>query len=552
LAIAKIYIKDWLDSKPYKNPSNVDTYYLKLANSVKQKIEGYYILDFEEFDLMEHSNAFCCFLTGYFEDKISQLNIFNTFVKLHKDLYNKYLPFFEIGEDEYFEDDIYLEDIQFLIWYYFNLICKEFYLKPPSKYLKIIALEVYNIFEEEFETAQENKRLKEIFTFESLLQLTAGDEYYEFRDKLYVFYFQNYLFFPDIYAQIDEGQKEIFDYVESEMKDMEPEDRVDLIHIATETANDLNVEIVHNKHTKLLNIKSNEWFAAFLGKDHPLYHTIKKIKGRFKGDFLYKGHDESHIFLQHIATDNKINLARVSYEPIENFKEIDDIVTMGVVQWDGEWWFSGSASIGRFDADYILDCKNSSEKRIELANFMDAVDDDFNDLFINAFAKFNNGSAVAFLASNEIDDYIKSFIDYYNDLRSEEVEETLEKSIERAKSKGYFGGNEEKINLENSMDAAVLFCSRSRGIEIAPNVCSAFQVKENRFFNESDFEDSVNLLIHSSAVSKELTLYWFNNFSDKFTFLMNEENKYLTENLDFIMRFYKGENYHPKNTTATI
>lgn len=551
MRIENLIVIDWLVFKPYDTPNNVDLYYFKLAKKMKSIIKPNYEAGFLSLDIEGHLNAFCCFLTCYFEDKISRTNIYNTFVKLHTQLYERHLPFFDIEDEEYFVEDIYQEDIQVLIWYFLNLLSEDWYVSPRSKIINTLAKEVYALFDEAFEEAPENERLKEIFTFKPLQQMQPENAYYDFRDQLYIFYFENYLLYPDIGIYLYKCQKEIVINLKNKDSDQLI---MPLPQMINYVINEFNIRCVHNHRTKLLNLNSAEWFAAFLGEDHSFYETISKVKNWVTGDFLYKGHDEQYIFLDHIATDHRINLSRVSYEPISNFKEVDNIATLGMIQWNDEWWFSGNARISEFDADLILDCKNSTEERMAFAEIIESeVDNEFNDIFRKAFKRFNKGSDLAFLPVNEVNDFLQDFMAFHNDLRAEATEEKLEDSLKRARSKGYFGGDKKvELDLNDSIDAALIYASPSSGLEINTHACGAFPLKENPYYNEVDLEDSVKRLIQSQAASKELTLYCLENFGDQFTFLDNEENRYLKDNLDFVMRFCKGEKYYPKRTVATV
>jgi len=547
----RIIVKDWLKYKPYNTHTNIDVYYLKLANQVMKKIEYIYINDFRQMGCEELSKQFCCFLTCYFEDKISNVNIYNTFIKLHKKLYNKYLPFYEIGEEEeYFFEDIYVEDIQFLIWYFYNSIDVELFVRPTSNAIHIIAEKAFNLFNEQFEWAPENDSLKEIYSFKKLNRSGLEGDYYTVRECLYQFYFENYLFHPDIKVFLDAQMNEITDYIKNGNIDV-PEEY--FRQIVQGTINDFNIRTVHNKHSKLLNLTSSEWFAAFLGEDHFLYDSIKNIGKWYKGEFLYKGHNESYIFLEHIATDHKIELSRKSYEPIENFKEIDYIADLGIIKWNNEWWFSGNAAIGEFNADIILDNKNSIEKRVEFEEFLGkGVDEEFNEAYKKAFLKFNNGSPVAFINAVDVNSFVKNFVEFYTAEREKQTNSSLDESIQYAKSKGFFGDKGKEVNFQNDMDTAVVFVTEFGNIQIAPDVCSAFPVKENLFFEEANFENSVKILVHSPNISKDLVMYCFDNFKDQFSFLERDENRYILEDLDFIMRFRKGTNYYLKRSVTMI
>ena len=94
---SKIYIQDWIILKPYDKQVVTDSYYLKLANKVKELFirefadEDNTIDDF--FDSDDELTLLSCFLTSYFEDIISETNIWNTFIRKHKELYQKELPF---------------------------------------------------------------------------------------------------------------------------------------------------------------------------------------------------------------------------------------------------------------------------------------------------------------------------------------------------------------------------------------------------------------------------------------------------------------------------
>ena len=73
-----IYIKDWLLLKPYNRQTSTDSYYLKLSNEVKHAIITNIQPDILKYYLEnEDINHLSCFLTSYFEDIISETNIWN-------------------------------------------------------------------------------------------------------------------------------------------------------------------------------------------------------------------------------------------------------------------------------------------------------------------------------------------------------------------------------------------------------------------------------------------------------------------------------------------
>ena len=101
----RIYIKDWIDLKPYEKQTATDSYYLKLSNAVKQAITtNKQSLVLQIYLDNEELNDLSCFLTSYLEDLISGTNIWNAFIKIHQRLYKKQLPFYHL--DVYYEEEI--------------------------------------------------------------------------------------------------------------------------------------------------------------------------------------------------------------------------------------------------------------------------------------------------------------------------------------------------------------------------------------------------------------------------------------------------------------
>ena len=56
-------------------------------------------------------------MAAYFEDVISGMGIWRAFILTHKELYGKYLPFYT-PDDHYYDDEVNLEDVRFLLWHY--------------------------------------------------------------------------------------------------------------------------------------------------------------------------------------------------------------------------------------------------------------------------------------------------------------------------------------------------------------------------------------------------------------------------------------------------
>jgi hypothetical protein len=158
----RIYIKEWLELKPYEKQTATDGYYLKLSNVVKKAITTnkqslvlQIYLDNEELGYL------ACFLTSYLEDLISETNIWNTFIKIHKRLYKKQLSFYLL--DDYYEEEINLQDISFLIWYFLNTVQKAKFISPFNDFIVETAEKVMDIFDEVWDYAPENIYLQSFY-----------------------------------------------------------------------------------------------------------------------------------------------------------------------------------------------------------------------------------------------------------------------------------------------------------------------------------------------------------------------------------------------------
>jgi hypothetical protein len=169
----KVYLKDWLNYKPYDRHSNEDTQYLEIANKINKVLLKVSFLKnqihLSEEDIVELS----VFLTCYLEDLVSDTNVWNTFISIHKEKYNKHLPFY--NTTNYLEGEVNHIDIKFLIWYFLNLKNLERFLSPFDGYLDYLAEDIFEILNFEFDYVDENERLKDYFT------LPPNSDYYQTR-----------------------------------------------------------------------------------------------------------------------------------------------------------------------------------------------------------------------------------------------------------------------------------------------------------------------------------------------------------------------------------
>lgn len=528
----KIYIKQWLDLKPYHKQCPTDTYYLRLANEIRESFQEFDILD-QLLDITnEDTNILACILASYFEDIISETNIWNTFVKLHTRMYGKPIPF--LPADNYYDGEINQQDIHILIWYFFNTIQDDTHYQWYAPYIEEVAGSVMEILEREYETAPENLTLKAYYWLDDDADYYAARS---FMQKLFLF---TYLFYTDTYSEFRRRKEALI---------RKGKDHEEYLQIMKQG---FFVFYIHTAHSRLLSLKANEWAAHILGEDHPLHKNLLGLSPRIEGYFQYKGMDDTNVFIEHIASGKKFNLVKHSFDSYTDLNEIDTLIFIGIIRWGGEWWFSGVFIKSGFDADLVLDQKNSIEARLAV-NFLDEDKEKTDEVVEKqrkAFLSFNKGQPIAFMPTNKVEDFTKGFAEHYNNSLQLSAKEKEEAS-QRARKDGFFGDIENQdFDLSGGSDTALVFFNPISGIELATGINSAFPMEHNPYFNKNKSEADVSYSLMSPDVSVELAKYCVDNCKDKLDFFKGEEGMTHLNDMDFLLRFWKKDNYHTTSHTA--
>ncbi len=220
---------------------------------------------------------------------------------------------------------------------------------------------------------------------------------------------------------------------------------------------------------------------------------------------------------------------------------------MGIVLWREEWWFSGIFFTQDFNADLILDEKNSIESR-RMVNFLDHKDDEVEktlQLQYNAFLDFNNGKQIAFLPADKVNYFTKEYVTFFNNSLNLSKKE-IEQAKDRSRKEGFFGENDtiEDLDFNEDFETALVFFNPKSGMEIAFEVNSAFPAKENKYFYKDKTKEHILRLFMSEELSTELVMYCVDNFKNKQAYFKTSEGEFLLNDLDFLLRFFKGNQYH--------
>ena len=248
----KIYPKDWLQLHPYKQSDPTDSYYTNIANRIYGMLEETRLAySFEKDEVKQISIR----MAAYFEDVISGLNIWRSFITEHKALYGKFLPFYT-PDDHYYDDEVNYEDIRFLLWHYtqqYHGFHKGTFVSPDNAANGDTAKLIYQMFCDEWTTAPENERLQQLFAPE-----TRYEDVDKYNELLHWFHYQCYLF-TDSHQELTDTVKEYWE--QTKEKDEQ------FIMTAYEA-------LAHISKSAFLAYTAPKWLSLIFPADHPDHSLI--------------------------------------------------------------------------------------------------------------------------------------------------------------------------------------------------------------------------------------------------------------------------------------
>lgn len=244
----KIYPKDWMQLHPYKQSSPTDLYYTGIANRIYDFMEQTRLAySFEKDEVRQISMR----LAAYFEDVISGLNIWRSFTTAHQELTGKLLPFYT-PDDHYYQDEVNIEDIRFLLWHYtqqYHGFRKSTFVSPDNEASEETARLTYQLFSDEWITAPENDRMQQLFAPETRYEDTAA-----YNNLLYWFHYDSYLF-TDTKEEMQNTAKDYW----QQNQGTDNGQAIMIIHDS----------LAHISKTSFLAYTSPKWLSLILPETHP-------------------------------------------------------------------------------------------------------------------------------------------------------------------------------------------------------------------------------------------------------------------------------------------
>lgn len=460
----KIYPREWVSMHPYTKTDATDNYYCKLVNRIIELLYDYDIMEGETEPEDEVYEDTAIFLVGWFEDIISQTGVWQVFTSQCEKRYGSRLPFYELGED-YYPDEINVEDVRFILWHCFqrDKIGEKIY-NPENTGILALANEIYDIFDEEFETAPVNERLQDFFDFS---YLTEGD-FIEYRSKVEWFYFNSYINMGCYECYLDSLSEQMEEF--EKRKDLD--DRTMDLMIYS-----FKINSVLSGRTPLLSITAPEYLKLLLEEQavNPVDAPYMDVDSRLEALYLVTDDTDDYYVFKEFS--DKEETYKVTKDSIElNAPRLipgDTVVTTTLFKFGKYWQHNGAMNVFSIkDIPEIDDIKND----LSDTNKKAAYDD---------FVAATKGKHFVFLkGKEEMSDFISNKMKYKTS---------------------------PELKIPDMGDDVLMLCvTPKRGISVVRNYCECIASPDNPYYNKEKAEkNAYNFLTNSKLIPYELACELF-------------------------------------------
>ena len=510
----RIYIKAWLEYKPYTNQAPTDHYYIKLCNELKDKLikagvnKMLYGTDISGDVVL---NKLVCILVCYFEDIISKTNIWNTFSNVHQKRYEKPLPFYEVGDD-YFAGEINQEDVAFLIWYVMVMAIETKSRAPKQASFTEIADIAMAIFEREYESAPENNQLLAWYAFKE--DTTSYASIYIYATMWLT---HTYLFHPDTATKLANDSAELSKNCKGD------EYKTKLF--------DLQDYHMFDRPTCLLGMTGHEWLTAYLGDEHPISKANAAMSPVVYGMFVFDRIDQQKVHIEHIVTGQKFEVVYDLLPTQNGLQEaINTAAFLGIVKWNGAWRFTMTQTLYK-DKKYIVQQEKESgdgQYDLDLLNYNPEPAAEFMALFKQTFQELSQGHTLLIMEYGEV-------ADFYEQLRAL----LMQKGVTDGQAAALVTTPVE--NIQPNVPVCI-YMNPEKGIEFGVGLHSLIPLAHNPYANTEDNREALKYLLTSNDVSVNLATYAYGLLKDSGVDILGGDYGYETD-FDFLMRFWKAPQY---------
>ncbi len=488
----KIDIRQWINKHPLKVGHPTDFSYLKVANDLLRIIR---LSDWSKNMEEDDRCGLALDLTLYFEDVVSEIGLWKSFITKHKKLYNKYLPFYHIDEENYYIDEVNEEDIRFLIWSHGMETEFGIFLNPENSALLELTENVYAYLDEQFENIPINTTLKNLLFNEKKLC-----DFYYVKNILFWLIKRSYLVSSYI---TDAFLEECSDcYAQS----IEERDKAEYMAVSLVAIND---------KVGPLAIKATEWFAMMCREAglEDFATDISNIHSCKCKAFQIENYDNECLYTKG-ADGANYKLDRSVFLCLdENTLQTRGFFFSDLVNYRGEWNVNGFTSWSENEKTF----KNEENRLKE-------IEQRANVNIYNKMLEANGGHPMFYFKTG------KEMKNYLQD---------------------YFTGCK-KISLPKDYESwsdVAMFVDKNSELSICIDRVCCIKDKRNPFYDAHIADDeALNLLTNSDITSREMIHFLLENNllpDARINSIYGKERgrQLVQENIDFITRYMYRNRY---------
>lgn len=151
---------DWQFFHPDNCNDSSDPYYAQLATRLARQLLGR-LGKGNEYATTNVARQTAMWLTAYLEDKVSGLNIFNSFTSAYRKLMGRTFPFWDVDEDDLLPEEPSVPEVRFIIWLCTAGLNPGTFYSPLSSNIAMVADEMTDILTEAYEEAPEAERMRD-------------------------------------------------------------------------------------------------------------------------------------------------------------------------------------------------------------------------------------------------------------------------------------------------------------------------------------------------------------------------------------------------------
>lgn len=216
--VPRIPVSDWAGTHPGGMSCGSDRFYAKLASDI-----------YAEFSILNQDGlmpdgtpyAAAMSIAAYLEDIVSGTCVWQAIRNIYKRTYGAQLPFYEVDPDDYYDDDINIQDIKLLIWQAISR-CGEAIgsvYSPISQAVDVMSEIAFDILVDRFDSAPSASRVNE-----SINKIFRKGDYFEVRSLgLWLNMYNPLTASPFGREDIENEAKDLLDTLEEKFSKMNPD-----------------------------------------------------------------------------------------------------------------------------------------------------------------------------------------------------------------------------------------------------------------------------------------------------------------------------------------